>query len=245
MKLDILYQDEYIIAVNKKSGLLVHPSAEASDRRTCLSVVRDQIGAYVYPLHRLDRGTSGVLLMGLDSDTTRHMQGAFARREVSKTYLAVTRGWAGDLGTLDNPLRKTADTKEDAVTHARTLATGTLPIPVGRYPEARYSLVEARPVTGRRHQIRRHLSYANYPIVGDAVHGDGKHNRLFRRIFQCYHILLHALRIEFRHPLTSELLTLSVPPPDDMREVCDRFGWWETLEREYTSIFNISPDGAS
>ncbi|MCB0710905.1 MAG: pseudouridylate synthase [Ignavibacteriae bacterium] len=225
LTLEILYQDDRLVVVNKPSGLLVHPSAEASDRKTCLSILRDQLGRYVYPLHRLDRGTSGILLMGLDSETARLMQGAFIRREVSKTYLAIVRGWLNEEGVLDRPLRKTGGEKETALTRYRTLAHSKLPYPVGNYPEARYSLVRAFPVTGRRHQIRRHLSNASYPIVGDAVHGDGKHNRLFRQLFSCYHLLLHAEAIEFIHPFQKESVVLTTPPHKDFAEICARMGW--------------------
>lgn len=229
-ELTILYQDDHIIAVDKPSGLLVHPSAEAADRRTCLSILRDQLGRYVYPLHRLDRGTSGILLMGLDGEIARLMQGAFARREIDKTYLAVVRGWTDEGGVLDRPLRKTGGEKETAVTHYRTLAHGRLPYPVGKYPEARYSLVSAHPVTGRRHQIRRHFSNADHPIVGDAVHGDGKHNRLFRSLFNCYHLLLHASAIGFDHPLLRKRIRLMTPPHRDFLEICSRMGWRASLE---------------
>jgi len=228
----ILYHDETIIAIDKPSGLLVHPSADASDRITCLSVVRDMTGRYVYPLHRLDRGTSGVILMGLDVETTRAMQGAFARREVAKRYWAVVRGWMTEDVLYDRPLRKrgTDDGREEAVTSVHPLGCGTLPYPVGRYEEARYSLVEARPVTGRRHQIRRHLSNNDHPILGDAVHGDGRHNRLLRQLFNCHHLLLHAAAITFTHPHTSERLTIRTPLPADMVAICDRLGWSDVVE---------------
>ena len=220
--------------MNKPSGLVVHPSYETTDRNTCMSILRDQLGRYVYPLHRLDRGTSGVLLMGLDSETARRVQSAFVGRNVEKTYLAVVRGWAPPEGTLDHPLKKTKtlDEKEEALTRFRTLAHGVLPFPVGSYPEARYSLVEARPVTGRRHQIRRHLSNASHPIVGDTVHGDGKHNRLFRSIFNCYHLVLHALRIELDHPHTGERLVFTAPVPEDFERICGRMGWEDVLSQQ-------------
>ena len=235
-KLEILFQDDYLVAMNKPSGLVVHPSYETTDRNTCLSILRDQIGQFVYPLHRLDRGTSGVLLMGLTKDTARAVHAAFTGRHIRKTYVAVVRGWSPKEGTLDRPLRKIYGDKEDALTHFRTLAHGVLPFPVGRYPEARYSLVEARPVTGRKHQIRRHLSNASYPVVGDTVHGDGKHNRLFRSVFDCYHVLLHALHIELEHPHTGDLLSLSARIPEDFMQVCRRMGWHELLSQELSTL---------
>lgn len=234
---NIVYRDDELIAVNKPSGLLVHPTSEATDRNTCLSIVRDQIGQFVYPLHRLDRGTSGLLLMGLDADTARIMNKAFAERNIEKTYLAIVRGWVDGHGVLDRPLRKKGEQKESALTYYRNLAHCQLPYPVGRYPVARYSLVEAKPVTGRRHQIRRHLSNADHPIVGDTVHGDGKHNRLFRQLFDCYHVLLHAASIEFDHPSEQKRLRLRVPPPEDFSMICSRMGL------ETASLFPREQDG--
>ena len=174
--------------------------------------------------------------MGLDPEVTRLMQGAFARREISKSYLAIVRGWLDESGVLDRPLRKHGGGREEALTNYRTLAHATLPYPVGNYPEARYSLVRAEPVSGRRHQIRRHLSNASHPIVGDAVHGDGKHNRLFRSLFNCYHLLLHAERISFQHPVLEERITLTIPPHNDFLEICHRLGWESHLETENTRI---------
>ena len=147
--------------------------------------------------------------------------------------MAIVRGWTEESGVLDRPLRKKFEEKESALTRFRTLAHGKLPYPVGNYPEARYSLVEARPVTGRRHQIRRHLSNANHPIVGDAVHGDGKHNRLFRSLFNCYHLLLHAIAVEFDHPFDARRISLRAQPPEDFQIICQKIGWKEVLENEY------------
>lgn len=234
MELEILYRDEGVVAVNKPSGLLVHPSSIAADRITCLSLLRDRLGQRVYPLHRLDRGTSGVLLMALEGDTARLMSAAFLERRVEKTYLAVTRGRMPPQGTFDRPMRRGEDTtkgeKEPAVTHYRTLDYATLPWPVGKYPEARYSLTAAFPVTGRWHQIRRHFSNGNYPIVGDTVHGDGVHNRLFRERFGIRRLLLHALRLEFRSPATDRPVTVVASLPDDLRELFVRLEWRSSIE---------------
>ena len=224
----VVYRDQWLVVVNKPSGLLVHPSAEASDRDTCLSVVRRQVGAFVYPLHRLDRGTSGLLMLGLDRETARVMHTQFAERTIAKRYLAVVRGWVTEPVTYDRPIRRDrGSTGGEALTHVRPLATGRLDIPVGRYPEARYSLVEAEPHTGRRHQVRRHLANNDHPIVGDTVHGDGRHNRLFRGLFGIHHLLLHASRLAFRHPFEEREISLSAPLPADFLDVVDRFGWRE------------------
>lgn len=224
MELEVLYQDESLVAVNKPSGLLVHPTGIATDRTTCMSLLRDQLGRFVYPLHRLDRGTSGVLMMALDDDAARLMNLAFRERRVHKTYLAIVRGWLPDEGIFERPLRRKNGEREEAITRYRTLGRATVDHPVGPYPEARYSLVSASPVTGRWHQIRRHLSNGNHPVVGDTVHGDGRHNRLFRQLFDSHRLLLHAFRIEFDHPLGGGAQSVSAPIPDDFRRVCRALG---------------------
>lgn len=225
--LPILYEDEHLVIVNKPSGLLVHPSAEAVDRETCLSVMRRQTGRFVYPLHRIDRGTSGALMFGFSSEIARVMNEAFVARRIKKRYLAVVRGWLPEPQTYDRPLKKRNGTDErvDAITHVRPLASATLPIPTGGFDTSRYGLVEAVPETGRRHQIRRHLSYNDHPILGDAVHGDGQHNRTLRRLFGIYHLLLHARAIRCEHPLSGETIDLVAPLPLDFERVLDRFGW--------------------
>ncbi len=225
--LSILYEDEHLVVVNKPSGLLVHPSAEAVDRETCLSVMRRQTGRFVYPLHRIDRGTSGVLMFGFSSEVARVMNASFVARSVKKRYLAVVRGWMSEPQTYDRPLKKRNGTEErvEAITHVRPLARVALPIPAGGFDTSRYTLVEAVPETGRRHQIRRHLSYNNHPILGDAVHGDGQHNRTLRRLFGIYHLLLHARAIRCAHPLTGMEIDLLAPLPLDFERVLTRFGW--------------------
>ena len=226
-RLPVLYEDDHLIAVNKPSGLLVHPSAEAVDRETALSVVRAQTGRFVYPLHRIDRGTSGLLLFSFSSEIAALMNTAFRERRVSKRYLAVVRGWITEEERYDRPLKKRDGSGEriEAITRVRPLAKVSVPIPTGRYTESRFSLVEAMPHTGRRHQIRRHLSYNNHPILGDAVHGDGQHNRTLRRLFGIYHLLLHARALGFEHPVTGEEIDLLAPLPLDLRRVFERFEW--------------------
>ena len=229
----ILFQDEHLVVVDKPSGLMVHPSAEATDRETCLSVLRRQTGQFVYPLHRLDRGTSGVLMMGFSGEIARLTHKEFAARRIAKRYLAVVRGWVEEEVTYDRPLKKRDGSGErvEAVTHIRPLGKGILPIPSGNFSSTRYSLVEAKPETGRRHQIRRHLSYNDHPILGDAVHGDGRYNKILRRVFGIYHLLLHAREITFPHPIERDPITISAPVPEDFARVMKRFEW-ELTESE-------------
>jgi len=235
--LDILYRDDHLIAVHKPSGLLVHrTNLDRHETRFAVQLLRDQIGQRVYPVHRLDKGTSGVLLFALDPDIGREVSGQFERQEVAKKYLAVVRGHPPEAGEIDHPLVKRPDDYEwapsaenappqEAVTRFRRLAVCELPYEVDRYPTSRYALVELEPLTGRRHQLRRHLKHISHPIIGDATYGKGKHNRLFQTLFNSHRMLLANLSLQVRHPLTGESLELSAPLAEDFSSVLDQLGW--------------------
>ncbi len=234
MMLDILYRDDSLVAIHKPSGLLVHRSPiDRHETRFAIQLTRDQIGQRVYPVHRLDKPTSGVLLFALDSDTARRLTEQFTQGQVQKTYLAVVRGYLPSSGIIDYPLIEELDAIADAdadsnkpaqtaVTHYRCLATTELPFAVGRYASTRYSLAELQPKTGRKHQLRRHLKHIFHPIVGDTTHGDGKHNTFFRQQFACQRLLLHAQTLTLSHPHTRSLLTLHAPPPAAMQIILNQ-----------------------
>lgn len=242
-RLDILYQDDHLIAVNKPAGLLVHRSLiDKHETRFAMQLVRDQIGQRVYPVHRLDKPTSGILLFALDSDTARKMTEQFTASEVQKRYLAVVRGYVDEQGVIDYPLKeqldKMTDAKADqnkqaqpAITEYRRLAKVELPYPVGRYNSARYSLIHVTPKTGRKHQIRRHMKHIFHPIVGDTTHGDGKQNQFFRNQFDCHRLLLAATYLVFDHPLTTAKVILSAQVDARFLEVIERLGWREAYAR--------------
>ena len=175
--LPILYRDERLVVVDKPSGLLVHRSPiDRHETRFALQILRDQLGQRVYAIHRLDKGTSGVLAFGLNPDTAREYGAIFAQRSVVKTYVALVRGWPAVGGTIDRPLAAVEDERSgppsteprESQTSFRRIATFELPVCVVRYPTSRYALVELRPHTGRRHQLRRHLAGESHPIVGDS-----------------------------------------------------------------------------
>lgn len=219
----ILYQDEHLVVVNKPPGLLVHRSAvDRHEHENAMKIVRDQLGQWVYPFHRLDKSTSGVLVFALDKETAQRMTQSFTEKKVIKTYLAVVRGYTEEEERIDYPLKeqrdKTTDQRADkdkpaqeAVTEYRRLATVELLHPVGRYSTARYSLVQAAPLTGRNHQIRRHMKHIFHPVVNDTTYGDGKHNDFFRQHFNCCRLLLHAREIEFIHPCSGLKLHIQAP----------------------------------
>lgn len=224
--LPVLHRDPWLVAVAKPAGLAVHRSEQVRDRAPALQRVRDLLGCWVYPVHRLDRGTSGVLLFALDPDTARTVGETLARREADKRYLAVVRGWAPVQAEVDHPLQEHAGAPaHDARTSLRRLGTVALPIPVGRYPEARYSLVELRPHTGRLHQLRKHMAHLRHPIVGDVRHGEGRHNRLFRERFGVHRMLLHAHALTLPHPATGEPLHIRAPPDEALTGLLAALGW--------------------
>jgi tRNA pseudouridine65 synthase len=239
--LPILYQDDCLVAIHKPAGLLVHRTVlDKHETRFAVQLLRDQIGRYVWPTHRLDRGTSGVLLFALDKDTAATVGRQFEAGTVGKCYLAVVRGYPPGSGTIEHALSREVDDAERtphagsvapqaAVTHFRRLGTVELPIPVDRYPASRYSLVELQPLTGRRHQLRRHLKHLSHPIIGDATYGKGNHNRGFAERLSSHRQLLASVALGITHPLTGNPLRLHAPPADDFVSVCRQLGWEDLL----------------
>jgi tRNA pseudouridine65 synthase len=234
---EVIYRDEHLVAINKPSGLLVHRSPiDRHETRYALQLVRDQIGQYVYPIHRLDKPTSGVLLFGLSSDSARELSRQFVAGSVRKHYLAVVRGHCPPEGCIDHPLKQEFDRMADrdpgddlpvrnAVTHYRRLATVELPVAVERYPQTRYSLVALRPETGRRHQLRRHMKHLGYPLIGDAKHGKGVHNRFFRAQYDCHRLLLACTTLALAHPVSGRSLVLQAALDAPFQRVLAAFGW--------------------
>lgn len=202
--LEIIYLDNHLIAINKPHGLLVHASQIAADADTfAVQVLRDQIGQRVFPVHRLDRKTSGVLLFALDGDTNSLMQKQFMDQQVQKTYHAVVRGYTPDEESIDYPLNNDKGKTQQAITHFKTLKRVELSIPFGKFETSRYSLVEIKPLTGRMHQIRKHFAHIFHPIIGDRPYGCNKQNRLFLQKWNHHEMLLHACQIQFNHPHSS------------------------------------------
>ncbi|MEJ5088442.1 pseudouridylate synthase [Sphingobacterium faecium] len=207
--LEILYQDDDIIAINKPHGLLVHRSSIARDASEfALQLLRDQISQTVYPAHRLDRKTAGILLFSLNKDMDKELQQLFQNQQVDKKYLAILRGHAPEEMLIDYPLKKDNGVIQEAQTNFKTRAKAELPFPSGKFPTSRYSLVEANPTTGRMHQLRKHFAHIFHPIIGDRPHGCNKQNKFWKENFEMDTMMLHASEVTFKHPKTQETITI-------------------------------------
>ena len=266
--LPLLYRDDQVVVVHKPAGLLVHRSMiDRHETRFALQIVRDQIGQRVTPVHRLDKGTSGVLLFALDDASARHLGRSFDLGLVDKRYLAVVRGWAPESGEIDHPLRRIDDAygsptlpsgvgrkilqvdgapsaaSDDAkpperlaalpaLTRFQRLASAEIAQrvePAQRFPTTRYSLLALQPVTGRQHQLRRHLKHIAHPIIGDATYGKGVHNRFIAQRVGVGRLLLACLAMTFPHPVDGLPRRVSAPPDEDMRQAMRLLGWDDSV----------------
>jgi len=246
---EILCRDDRLVAVHKPSGLLVHRSPiDRRETRFALQEVRDLLGRRVYPVHRLDKPTSGVLLFALDQAAARSLVEAFSSGRVAKTYLAVVRGTLPAEGVIDHPLAEEPDrlapggaaggdrAPQAAVTVYRRLAEVELPVAVGRYATSRYSLAALLPQTGRRRQLRRHLKHLCHPIIGDTSYGEGRHNRFFRDELHTSRLLLHAVELTFPHPATGAPATVCAPVEGEFAALLARFGWLQVLPPRWRGL---------
>ena len=225
----ILYEDDAMIVIHKPAGILVHRS-EATSRRepAVLQIMRDACGQHLYPVHRLDRPTSGVLVLARSPEMASILGKQWMEKLCRKTYLAVVRGWAPESMIINHPLSDLDDPTappQDAVTQVKRLATVELDHSVDRYPKARYSFCELQPETGRRHQLRRHCKAIFHPMIGDTVYGHGVHNRFFREHFAVSRLMLHHFRLELMHPVTHGPLHLEAPLDEAWNSVMDQLGW--------------------
>ena len=235
--LEILYQDEVLVVVNKPAGMLVHRSwLDRHETQFVMQTLRDQIGQLVYPIHRLDRPTSGVLLFALNSEIANLLCLQFEQKQIEKQYLAVVRGYVTGHGEIDYPLKvqldKIADkfsqpdkAPQSAVTFYEGLQTVEMPYGVGRYATSRYSLVRLIPQTGRKHQLRRHMKHIFHPILGDTQYGDLHQNRALMEHTGCARLLLHAEKLTFVHPLTQRPMTIQAGLDAQWQNLMQTFQW--------------------
>lgn len=219
--LTLLHQDEHLVAVNKPAGLLVHRSAlDAHEEDAALQRLRDQLGRPVWPVHRLDKGTSGVLVFALSAEVASLLGQTLMQRETRKRYLALVRGWpAQDQGLIEHALAKDPELPSQgqvqlqACTGWQCLRRLTLPCQTdARFDSTRLALLACEPVQGRRHQIRRHLKHLAHPIIGDANYGKGPLNRALAAHLGVQRLWLHAQRLELPHPVGGQPLCLEAAP---------------------------------
>ncbi|MGB0936630.1 MAG: pseudouridine synthase [Colwellia sp.] len=260
--LRILLQDEYLVAVDKPAGLFVHKSfMDKHEIYFALQLVRDQIGQYVYPIHRLDKPTSGVLLFALNKDVARLMSEYFSQKSDSideitqfnqlqeadnpkliKTYYALVRGYLGDntlpskpqlinyslkekLDKIGDKYAKQDKPAQSAITQYQVLKQASLNVPLGKYDSVRYSLVKLTPITGRRHQLRRHLAHLRHPIIGDINYGDNKQNPFFIQHFGFKRLMLIAKNLSFIHPITKQWISVEAEFDEQWQKTFEVLNW--------------------
>ena len=225
--LPILYQDETIIVIHKPPGLLVHRSPISQDTVFVLQTLRDQIDQKVYPIHRLDRATSGVMVFGLSAEMAKIVTQQFENHQVEKEYRALVRGWVDDSGQIDHPITDEEGNRkpQEAITDYRCLKKVELPVEVDRYPTSRYSLVSISPKTGRRQQIRKHFKHISHHLIGDTTHGNGKHNQFLREQYGVHRLMLTSHRLCFDHPVTGERICFEATMEPEWGKLFDMFGW--------------------
>lgn len=232
---DILYRDQYLVAINKPSGWLVHRSwLDRHEKVVVMQTLRDQLGQHVFPVHRLDRPTSGVLLFALSAEIAHLIAQQFAARQPQKTYHAIVRGFVTQAGHIDYPLVEELDKIADkfadktrpaqsAITDYTPISTIELPIAVGKHSTARYSFIQLHPHTGRKHQLRRHMKHIFHPIIGDSKHGDLHQNRAFAQYFAIKRLMLHASELAFHHPITQQHIVIKAEIEPQWRSLLSQF----------------------
>ncbi len=229
MNLDIIFEDEFIICVNKPNNMLVHHakhSRNVADELSLLQLILSETGVKVYPIHRLDRKTSGIILLAKETNYVSKFQELFTDNQIQKTYYGIVRGFSPTSKIIDSPVKgRDANVHKDALTHLKTLEQITLNIPVKPYDSSRYSLVELSPKTGRMHQLRVHMNKISHPLIGDAKYGDKNHDIMFDENFGWKNMFLHAGKLEFIHPFTSEELELKASLPEDWISLFTKFSW--------------------
>lgn len=240
--LKIIYQDPQFVAIHKPAGLLVHKSnIDKHETRFALQQLRDQLNKHLYPIHRLDKATSGLLLFAFAPEYAQHIQQQMHANNANKDYLLVCRGYCPDAGIIDHALKPIVDFKkkqhkpspskpaQEAVTHFQRLNTIELDVAVDKYPTSRYSLVKASLKTGRRHQIRRHFKHISHPIIGCPKYGKSTHNRYFAKHLGADRLLLHAYQMTLSCPITDKAINLTAPPEGRFQQLLQTFNWESSL----------------
>ncbi|MEO9569899.1 MAG: pseudouridine synthase [Polaribacter sp.] len=234
MNLQIVFEDDYLICVHKPNNMLVHHarhSRNVVEEVSLLQLIEEEKGLKVYPIHRLDRKTSGIILLAKETQHVSKFQDLFINNKIQKTYYGVVRGFSPETKIIDSPVKgRDANVHKEALTHLKTLEQITLDIPVKPYDSSRYSLVELSPKTGRMHQLRVHTNKISHPLIGDTKYGDKNHDIMFNENFGWKNMFLHAGKLEFKHPFTNEELVLKATYPKDWIALFKEFNWKNPLD---------------
>lgn len=225
--IEVLYRDEYIAVVNKPAGLMAHSSALARGEDDFLhDRLREQFGCKIFLIHRLDRATSGCLLIAFDNPSASTLGKQFMTRDVEKSYLAICRGWPDEAFTIDYDLDggPGKPEKKPAITEFKRLATAEIEVASAQHESSRYALMMCTPQTGRFRQIRRHFKHIFHHLIGDTSHGDGRHNRTFR-MMGVHRMLLHAWQLSFRHPVSNESMKVTAAWDGEFEKAMQKMGW--------------------
>ena len=229
MNFEIIFEDAYLLAVCKPNNMVVHHayhSRNVADEISLLQAIQEEKRIKVYPIHRLDRKTSGIILLAKETSYVSKFQEVFTNNEIEKTYFGVVRGHAPETKSIDSPVKgKDGKVHKEALTHLKTLEQITLAIPVKPYDSSRYSLVEMKPKTGRMHQLRVHALKISHPLIGDSKYGDKNHDLMFDKNFAWKNLFLHAGRLVFKHPFSEENLVLKANFPKDWISLFKEFSW--------------------
>lgn len=229
MSFKIIFEDAYLLAVCKPNNMVVHHayhSRNVADEISLLQAIQEEKRIKVYPIHRLDRKTSGIILLAKETNYVSKFQEVFTNNEIEKTYYGVVRGHAPETKSIDSPVKgKDGKVHKEALTHLKTLAQITLAIPVKPYDSSRYSLIEMKPKTGRMHQLRVHTLKISHPLIGDSKYGDKNHDLMFDKNFAWKNLFLHAGQLAFKHPFSEENLVLKANFPKDWISLFKEFSW--------------------
>ena len=234
MSLEIIYQDNYCLLVTKPNNVLVHHahhSRNKIDEVSLIQLIENQFGKRYYPIHRLDRKTSGIILLASKREYVASFQALFTNNEIQKIYYGVVRGFSEDNKVINSPVKgRDALVYREAETHLNCLDKIELNIPVKPYDSSRYSLVELRPKTGRMHQLRIHMNKVSTPLINDAKYGDKNHDLMYAKQFGWKNLFLHAGSLEFIHPFTNKKLILKSSFSEDWVQLFQEFSWKNPLK---------------
>ncbi len=229
MNVEVIYEDDYCLVVTKPNDVVVHHayhSRNVREEQSLLQLLDEKFQKKFYPVHRLDRRTSGIIILTKETQYVSKFQQLFTDNEIQKKYLGVVRGFSPETRVIDSPVKgKDSKVYKDAETHLKTLQNVTLDIPVKPYDSSRYSLVELSPKTGRLHQLRIHMNKISHPLIGDGKYGDKNHNAMYETNFNWDTLFLHAISLEFIHPFTNKTLQLTSSLPENWKALFKAFNW--------------------